>query len=400
MNRGLAELHPYPFERMARLKTAGRPCTGASEIDLGIGEPQEPVPEPVANALREHLPLIGRYPSTRGTERLRTAIAEWLTRRFALPSGVVHPGHHVLPVAGTREALFAIAQTVVGRGRPYIAMPNPFYQIYEGAALLSGARPLHLPVDPQRGLPALERIAPETWSDIQLLYLNSPANPTGAVADAAYYAQLLELSERYGFIIAADECYSELYTDEAAPPDSLLHACHAAGYPDFKRCLVFQSLSKRSSVPGLRSGFVAGDPGLIHAFSRYRTYQGCAQPLPHQEAAAAAWADEAHVQQTRRRYAERLRRMAAILDGVLEDVRVPAATFYLWPRTPIDDADFARQLWEAENVTVLPGSFLSRAQADGHDPGAGRVRIAAVPDLETCEEAAQRIKRFVEGRLC
>ncbi len=396
MNRGLSRLYPYPFERMERLKASGRPFSEEAPINLGIGEPQEHPPEIVTHALQESLGQISRYPGTRGSEALREAIADWLCRRYGLPSGALDPDYHILPVAGSREALFAIAQTVIGRGRSHVALPNPFYQIYEGAALLSGAQPLYLPLDADSGLPDLERIDEAMWRRVQLLYLNSPANPTGAVAGPELYRRALELSDRYGFIIAADECYSEVYTDEEAPPIGLLEVCHADGRDDLQRCLVFQSLSKRSSVPGLRSGFVAGDPGLIHAFLRYRTYQGCALPLHTQEASRAAWSDEAHVTAQRARYRERLQQVAGMLEDVLPDVRVPAATFYLWPRTPEADTTFARRLWEEENVTVLPGSFLARAQADGLDPGAGRVRMALVPQLDDCIEAAQRIQRFVE----
>ncbi|MFP4146789.1 MAG: succinyldiaminopimelate transaminase [Halorhodospira sp.] len=396
MNRGLSKLHPYPFERMERLKASTRPPSTKGPIDLGIGEPQEAPPEIITRTLQEQLHQVTRYAATRGTEALRAAIARWLSRRYTLPAEAIDPSYHVLPVAGTREALFAVAQTVIGRGRPCVAMPNPFYQIYEGAALLSGAQPVYLPVHPATGLPDLAEIDEATWQRVQLLYINSPANPTGAAADLAYYRRLLALSDRHGFIIAADECYAEIYHDEANPPPGLLAACHAEGRSDFHRCLVFHSLSKRSSVPGLRSGFVAGDPGLIHAFLRYRTYQGCALPLHVQQASTAAWSDEDHVIEARARYRERFNQVCARLADVLEEVAPPAATFYLWPRTPIDDQTFAQRLWEEENVTVLPGSFLSRAQGDGHDPGHGRVRIALVPELATCLEAAERIRRFVQ----
>ncbi|ABM62236.1 succinyldiaminopimelate transaminase [Halorhodospira halophila] len=394
MNRGLSELQPYPFERMERLLT-GRRAGPAAPIRLGIGEPQDPPPELLTRVLRDNLDQVARYPATRGLESLREAIAGWLRRRYRLPEAAINPDEHVLPVAGTREALFAIAQTVIGRGRPYVAMPNPFYQIYEGAALLSGARPLYLPIEPGSGLPDLDAIEPRTWQRVQLLYLNSPANPTGAVADSDYYRRVLELCDRYGFIIAADECYSEIYADEANPPPGLLQVCQAEGRADFHRCLVFHSLSKRSNAPGLRSGFVAGDPGLIHAFLRYRTYQGCALPLHVQAASAAAWRDEAHVIENRARYRERYEEVCTILAEALDEVAPPPATFYLWPRTPIDDQTFTRRLWEEENVTVLPGSFLSRPGGDGTPPGAGRIRMALVPDLATCIEAAERIRRFV-----
>ncbi|BAU57446.1 N-succinyl-L,L-diaminopimelate aminotransferase alternative [Halorhodospira halochloris] len=398
MNRGLPFLQPYPFERMERLKAGARPQSSAAHINLGIGEPQEPVPEFITQALRSNIEDIGQYPATRGTEQLRQSISEWLISRFALPQHAINAGEHVLPVAGTREALFAIAQTVIGRGRPYVALPNPFYQIYEGAALLSGAKPRYLRVDPQIGLPDPDSLDKSVWNRVQLLYITNPANPTGAIADAQYLQRLLELSERHGFIIAADECYSEIYTYADAPPISLLSACIDAGRHDFERCMVFHSLSKRSSVPGLRSGFVAGDPGLIYAFLRYRTYQGCALPLHVQKASSLAWQDEAHVRATRQRYVERLQAVTAILSEVLDDIQTPSATFYLWPRTPIDDQEFTRKLWEQEQVTVLPGSFLSRTN-EGDNPGLNRIRMALVPDFDTCIDAAERIKRFVDNGI-
>lgn len=394
MNRGLPFLQPYPFERMERLKAGARPQTSAAHINLGIGEPQEPIPELVASALRNNLQDIGHYPATRGSEELRNSVSNWLIQRFDLPPRSVNPEEHVLPVAGTREALFAIAQTVIGRGRPYVVMPNPFYQIYEGAALLSGAQPRYLTIDPQTGLPDLDSLDKNVWKRVQLLYITNPANPTGAVADGQYLQQLLELSEKHGFIIAADECYCEIYNYPEQPPSSLLNACIEGGRHDFERCLVFHSLSKRSSVPGLRSGFVAGDPGLIYAFLRYRTYQGCALPLHVQKASVKAWQDEAHVDTTRRRYIERFQQVTALLGDVLEDIHIPPATFYLWPRTPIDEQEFTRRLWEQEQVTVLPGTFLSRPHADGN-PGSNRVRLALVPEIDICVDAAERIKRFV-----
>jgi N-succinyldiaminopimelate aminotransferase len=395
MNRGLPLLQPYPFERMERLKAGTRPQGCAAPIDLGIGEPQEPVPELIAATLRNNIQDIRHYPASSGTEDLRESISAWLINRFELPQRAIDPNSHVLPVAGTREALFAIAQTVIGRGRPYVAMPNPFYQIYEGAALLSGAKPRYQSIDPALGLPDLNSLEQSAWKRVQLLYITNPANPTGAVANADYLQHLLELSDKHGFIIASDECYSEIYHDPDNPPPSLLNACIAAGRRDFERCIVFHSLSKRSSVPGLRSGFVAGDPGLIFAFRRYRTYQGCALPLHVQKASAQAWRDEEHVEITRQRYAERFQRVTEILGDVLEDIRTPQATFYLWPRTPIDDQEFTRRLWEQEQVTVLPGSFLSRVD-NAEDPGANRIRIALVAQLDACVEAAQRIRRFVD----
>jgi N-succinyldiaminopimelate aminotransferase len=303
----------------------------------------------------------------------------------------------VLPVNGTREALFAFAQAVIDRSRsPLVLMPNPFYQIYEGAALLAGAEPRYLACTPATGLiPDFESVLPEQWERCQLLYICSPGNPTGAVIDQPRLQRLIELGQRHDFVIAADECYSELYFDEGKPPVGLLQAAAAMGHTSYRRCVVFHSLSKRSNAPGLRSGFVAGDPEILQRFALYRTYHGCAMPVQHQVASSRAWLDEAHVAANRDLYRTKFDAVLEILDGTLEAER-PTAGFYLWPTTPIEDQEFARGLYATQNVTVLPGSFLSR-KTDGLDPGANRVRIALVPPIDECVDAARRLRRYVHS---
>jgi len=397
MNPNLDRLQPYPFEKLAALKQGIEPPASLSAIALSIGEPKQPTPAIIGEALLAHLHQLAVYPNTRGLPLLRGVVAEWLTRRYQLPAGALDPERQVLPVNGTREALFAFAQAVVDpRAQPLVLMPNPFYQIYEGAALLAGATPLYLPCTAENGfIPDFDAVDADTWQRCQLLYLCSPGNPTGAVIDRATLTQLIALAQVHDFIIAADECYAEIYLDEQAPPVGLLQAAAAMGHDDFRRCVVFHSLSKRSNAPGLRSGFVAGDAAIIERFFAYRTYHGCAMPLQHQHASAAAWGDEGHVIENRRLYREKFDAVIDILDGVL-DVQQPAASFYLWPRTPIDDAVFARDLFAQQHVTVLPGSFLSR-QTDGDDPGANRVRMALVAPLDECIDAAKRIKSYCTG---
>jgi N-succinyldiaminopimelate aminotransferase len=397
MNPRLDRLHPYPFEKLGALLADATPPTGLAPIRLSIGEPRHPTPPFIGAALTEHLDGLATYPATRGMPWLREAIAEWLTRRFGLPAGLLDPERHVLPVNGTREALFAFAQAVVdAASSPLVLLPNPFYQIYEGAALLAGAEPHFLPCTVESGFqPDFDAVDAATWQRCQLLYICSPGNPSGAVLPQATLARLLALADRHDFIIAADECYSEIYFDEADPPVGLLQACAAAGRDDFRRCVVFHRLSQRSNAPGLRSGFVAGDAEILRRFLAYRTYHGCAMALPQQHASAAAWRDEQHVVLNRRLYREKLDAVLDALDGAL-DVTRPAAGFYLWPRTPLDDTDFARRLFAEQHVTVLPGSYLSRPTAHG-DPGRGRVRLALVADQDECVEAARRIRAFCRG---
>lgn len=398
MNTGMSQLQPYPFEKLADLKRGCVPPPGLSPIDLSIGEPRHQTPAFILDELRAHLPEAAVYPRTRGSEPLREAICAWLGRRFKLPAGSLHPDRHVLPVNGTREALFAIAQCVVDARAPeaVVLMPNPFYQIYEGAALLAGARPVYVPCDKSSNyLPDFDAIPGSTWKRCRLLYLCSPGNPTGAVIGFDTYRKLLALADRHDFIIAGDECYSEIYPDEVHPPPGLLQAAAAHGYDDFRHCLVFHSLSKRSNVPGMRSGFVAGDAGLISSFLRYRTYHGCAMPSYVQAASIRAWNDEEHVRENRKLYREKFSAVLDILSPVMK-VYPPAAGFYLWPELPVADEEFARGLYSAHNVTVLPGSFLSRP-VNAINPGANRVRLALVPPLAACVEAAWRIRDYLQN---
>ncbi len=395
MNPDLDHLHPYPFERLAALKAGVTPPGDRTHIALSIGEPRHATPRFIIDALVTGLDGLNRYAGTRGEPELRTAVADWLIRRFRLPQGSIDPERHVLPVSGTREGLFSLAQAVVDRaGRPAVLIPNPFYQIYEGAALLAGAEPVYLNTDRGHGHePDLDAVPDSIWRRCQLVYVCSPGNPNGAVLSRDFYHRLLRLADIHGFIVAADECYSELYRDEGDPPPGLLQACAKLGRDDFRRCVVFHSLSKRSNAPGLRSGFVAGDAGIIGRFLLYRTYHGCAMPLQVQHASIAAWRDEAHVRENRARYREKFERAAEILAPVL-DLELPEAGFYLWPRLPMDDTEFARELFRRENVTVLPGQYLSR-ESGGVNPGRNHVRIALVAELEECIEAARRIRRFL-----
>ncbi|MCP5328841.1 MAG: succinyldiaminopimelate transaminase [Sinobacteraceae bacterium] len=393
-------LHPYPFERLARLKAGAVPPANLAHIAMSIGEPQHPPPPFVLETLRANLHQVGSYPATIGLPELRAACAGWLERRFGLGGGRVDPATMVLPINGTREALFAFAQATVdpsAKPAPTVVMPNPFYQIYEGAALLAGAEPVFAPQSSLHGgLPDLDAVPVDAWRRCQLLYLCSPGNPTGAVMDLAYLQHALELAERYDFVIAADECYCELYADEDAPPPSLLVAARAAGLDRYQRCIVFHSLSKRSNLPGLRSGFVAGDPARLARFLLYRTYHGSAMAVPTQLASIAAWNDDAHVVANRELYRAKYAGVLPILGPVL-GVERPAGGFYLWADVGGDDERFARELFAAQNVTVLPGSYLARDSAGGN-PGRGRVRITLVADLDACVEAARRIRAFIEER--
>lgn len=402
MNPLIDRLHPYPFERLAALKDGIQPPPGQSHIALSIGEPKHAPPSFVVEHLADPARTasgLGSYPLTRGSDALRSTLAAWAERRFGLPAAALG-ADSVLPVNGTREALFAFAQAVVdssGTPQPTVVLPNPFYQIYEGAALLAGAEPVYADCPADHGFLADHAsIDSGSYERCALLYVCSPGNPTGAVMTLDAWREVLELADRHDFVIAADECYSELYGDEAQPPLGLLEACQRLGRHGFERCMVFHSLSKRSSLPGLRSGFVAGDPGLIARFLRYRTYHGCAMPTSVQTASALAWSDETHVRANRDAYRAKFDAVLAMLEPVL-DVARPQAGFYLWPKTPIDDETFARELFRQENVTVLPGRYLSRPSASG-DPGAQRVRMALVATLEECVEAAERIQRFV-GKL-
>jgi N-succinyldiaminopimelate aminotransferase len=397
MNPGFEGLHPYPFEKLKALKAGATPPEALSHIALSIGEPKHPTPSIISEAVLTHLHHLSSYPATLGSVELRQAIIDWLNNRFQLPYGSLSTAKNILPVNGTREALFAFAQAMIDpAANSLVLMPNPFYQIYEGAALLAGAEPHYLNCDEQNGfIPDFDAIDAQTWDRCRILYLCSPGNPTGAVIDSKRLQQLIELAQKHDFIIASDECYSEIYSDEENPPAGLLQAAAEMGNDSYCNCIVFHSLSKRSNAPGLRSGFVAGDANIIEAFLRYRTYHGCAMPLHHQAASSVAWKDEKHVRDNRALYKAKFDAVLDILGNIM-DVSRPDAGFYLWPKTPIAETDFARKLYEQQNVTVLPGSYLSRDTAGGN-PGRNRVRMALVAPLEECIEAAQRIKTCVES---
>lgn len=398
MNPDLSALHAYPFEKLAKIKADCQPPEDLSAILLSIGEPKHPAPAFVIDRLKTAMTEIGAYPSTKGSKEFRQTIGQWLSNRFLLPQQCLNPDQNILPVNGTREALFAIAQASINRNQttPTVLMPNPFYQIYEGAAILAGAEPVYLPCEEENNfLPNFDQVTEQNLKNCQLLYLCSPANPSGAVLTSQQMTHIIELADRYNFIIASDECYSEIYHDDLNPPPSLLQACHDMGREDFSRCIVFHSLSKRSNLPGLRSGFVAGDANIIGPFLKYRTYHGCAMPVPTQLASCEAWRDETHVEENRQRYRDKFTAVEKIL-GTQIDIELPQAGFYLWLKTPIDDIEFARQLYQQQNVTVLPGQFLSRT-IEGRNPGQNRVRIALVARLQECVEAAERIKLFVQS---
>ncbi len=392
MNPDLNLLQPYPFERLRQLLAGNQPPAGLAHINLSIGEPKHATPRLIFEALTDALPTLSSYPNTLGTEALRESIASWLGRRYGLPR--LNAATQVMPVAGSREALFVFAQTVVDRTRPaLVAAPNPFYQIYEGAALLAGAQPLFLPCTPENGFRMdFDAVDAATWSQVQLIYVCSPGNPHGRVMPLEEWKRLFELADRHDFVIASDECYSEIYFDEALPPLGGLQAAIVLGRAGYERLVVFGSLSKRSNAPGLRSGFVAGDAGLLKQFFLYRTYHGTALGPAIQAASVAAWRDEAHVVENRRKYASKFRHATPVVQQVL-DTAMPEAAFYLWARTPIDDTEFARRLHQQFNVTVLPGSFLSRTRDDGN-PGSGFVRIALVAEEPEVMEAAHRIAEF------
>jgi N-succinyldiaminopimelate aminotransferase len=399
MNSRLAGLQPYPFQKLAELIRGLTPPSGKSEIRLSMGEPQHAAPPFVLEALTANLKGLSRYPVTKASGELRQAIAGWANRRFKLDKAPLDPERHVLPCAGTREALFSIAQAVIDRrahaGQPVVVMPNPFYQIYEGAALLAGARPYFLnTVAGNNYRMDFARLPAEVWQQVQLVYICSPGNPTGTVLQHADLAHILELAEKHDFLIASDECYSEIYFDEHNPPPGLLQVAHDLGIADYRRCLVFHSLSKRSNLPGLRSGFVAGDGAVLEQYFQYRTYQGCALPPPTQAASISAWSDEAHVRANRGQYRAKFDAVLEILAPVMQ-VKKPEAGFYLWPETPQDDQTFTRELYARENVLVLPGSYLSR-DAQGSNPGRKRVRLALVAPLAECVEAAKRIRSYID----
>ncbi len=395
MTPNLKYLHPYPFEKLAQLKQGIIPPVDKSPIVLSIGEPAHITPQLIKDALLANLQGLSNYPTTKGIPELRKAIASWLTNRFHLPVETINPETQVLPVSGTREALFSFAQCLIDpTTNPVVIMPNPFYQIYEGAVLLAGAEPYFLnTVEDNHYLPDFDDVPEAIWQRCQLIYICSPGNPSGAVMSTAEHQKLLCLAEKYDFVIASDECYSELYDDENNPPVGLLESAYAMGNTTFKRCVVFHSLSKRSNAPGLRSGFVAGDADILGQYFQYRTYQGCAMPLPTQQASIKAWQDELHVVENRQLYREKFTAFIEILADVCL-IEKPPAGFYVWLKTPIADTEFAQQLFAQENITVLPGSYLSREFA-GLNPGLNHVRIALVAPLDDCVAAAHRIKHFI-----
>ncbi|CZT27771.1 succinyldiaminopimelate transaminase [Pseudomonas cerasi] len=395
MNNAMQLLQPYPFEKLRALLAGVTPNPEKRPVALSIGEPKHRSPDFVAKALADNLDQMAVYPTTLGIPALREAIAGWCSRRFDVPQDWIDPARNVLPVNGTREALFAFTQTVVNRSDDGLVIsPNPFYQIYEGAAFLAGAQPHYLPCLSENGFnPDFDAVSPDIWKRCQILFLCSPGNPTGALIPVETLKKLIALADEHDFVIAADECYSELYFDEQTPPPGLLSACVELGRKDFKRCVVFHSLSKRSNLPGLRSGFVAGDAEILKAFLLYRTYHGCAMPVQTQLASIAAWSDEEHVRANRDLYREKFAAVLDILSPVL-DVQRPDGGFYLWPNVGTDDAAFCRDLFVDQHVTAVPGSYLSR-EVDGVNPGAGRVRLALVAPLAECIEAAERIRAFL-----
>jgi len=389
MNVNLQRLEPYPFAKLQQLFTDLTPAAKKSTIALSIGEPQHPSPAFVLETISNNLHRLSNYPTTVGLPELRQVISAWLQRRYTL-SGV-DPETQVLPVNGTREALFAFAQAVISpKPGARVMSPNPFYQIYEGAALLAGATPHFLNCTAESGfLPDFSGVTEQEWEQCQLLYLCSPGNPTGAVMSTEQLQSIIRLAREFDFIIASDECYSEIYIDEASPPPGLLQACAAMGDNEYRNCVVFHSLSKRSNLPGLRSGFVAGDAEILRAFGQYRTYHGCAMPIHHQLGSIAAWNDEQHVITNRQLYREKFTTVLNVFEGHLP-ASAPEASFYLWPRTPVTDLEFARKLYADQNVIVLPGRFLAR-DSGGINPGENHVRMALVASQAQCEEAAHRI---------
>jgi N-succinyldiaminopimelate aminotransferase len=396
MNPRLQLLQPYPFEKLRALFAGTEPNPALPHISLGIGEPRHPTPDFIKQALSGSLGKLATYPPTAGGDALRQAIADWLVKRYGLRA--IDWRSEVLPVNGSREALFSFAQAVLdpARADAVVICPNPFYQIYEGAALLGGARPHYVNATADRGFAADYGAVPEdVWRRTQLLYVCSPGNPTGKVLGLDEWKAILALADRFGFVVASDECYSEVYFDEASPPLGVLQAAAKLGR-GFERLVMFSSLSKRSNVPGMRSGFVAGDAAILKAFLLYRTYHGGAMSPSVQDASVAAWRDEAHVRENRRKYAEKFARVTPVIRSALP-VERPEAAFYLWAPTPIADTEFARRLYAEQHVTVLPGSFLARESA-GINPGTSRVRMALVAETDECLEAARRIVEFA-GRL-
>jgi N-succinyldiaminopimelate aminotransferase len=394
MNPSINELHPYPFEKLAKLLADITPNKDLELIKLTIGEPQHPAPQFVLDTLTQNLDKVSKYPGTKGTPELRQSIANWASKRFQLSQ--LDPDTQVLPVTGTREALFAITQTLVDSTKPNatVISPNPFYQIYEGATILAGAKLHFLAGNPEQNYKIdYTDISDEVWQDTQILFTCSPNNPNGYVTTLEDYEFLLKKSAEFDFTIIADECYSEIYFDENTKPTGLLEACQRLDNPEYKNCLVFHSLSKRSNLPGLRSGFVAGDADILASFLLYRTYHGCAMALQTQIASISAWNDEEHVLENRNLYREKFEQVLEILTPVMK-VSKPDAGFYLWPQLDMDDEVFCQKLYQEEAVLVLPGRYLAR-EVEGINPAKNHVRMALVATTQDCVEAASRIKRFM-----
>lgn len=392
MNPSLGLLHPYPFQRLTELYAGITPRVGYTPINLSIGEPRHSTPEFIKEVLCSQLQGLARYPTTQGSLQLRMAIHNWIVKRY--PGVTVNAASQILPINGSREALFAIAQTVVSDTNAVVIMPNPFYQIYEGATLLAKAKPYFMNTVASNNFNMeFNSIPAEIFHRTQLIYVCTPGNPTGKLMQLSDWAELFQLADEYDFVIASDECYSEIYFNEASPPLGGLQAAVQLGRPDFSRLIVFSSLSKRSNVPGLRSGFVAGDEAIISKFLLYRTYHGSAMSPPVQAASIAAWEDEAHVVENRRRYRHKFSKVIAILKDALS-VEMPEGAFYLWLNTGTSDLEFAKALYHDYNVQVLPGQFLARA-AHGINPGVGYVRVALVAEEAECIAAATRIKSLI-----
>jgi N-succinyldiaminopimelate aminotransferase len=397
MNSDLSLLQPYPFEKIATLKKGVIPNPELTPLSLSIGEPKHPTPAIILDSMRDSVDQVCSYPGTAGSLELRQSFADWLIKRFKLAENGIDPNTQTLPVNGTREALFAITQCIIDcKPNAKVLMPNPFYKIYEGATLLAGAQPVFLNCTEESNfLPDLDAIDEQTWKDCQLFFMCTPGNPTGAVTPASEIKKLLTLAEKYDFTIVSDECYSEIYLDESNPPIGLLEVAHSVGNDDYKHCLVFHSLSKRSNAPGLRSGFVAGNADLIKSFLLYRTYHGGAMPPHTQATSIVAWGDEKHVEENRRLYREKFSAVLDILSPVM-DIPTPQASFYLWAKTPINDEQFTRDIYEQQNLNVVPGSYLS-CEVNGVNPGKNRIRLALVAETQQCIEAAQRIRTFIES---
>lgn len=391
LNPDLNQLKPYPFEQLATLLKGVNPPPGLQPIPLSIGEPKHATPQFVINALSQHLGLIANYPTTKGTEELREAIANWLNQRFSLDAFPIDPETQVIPVNGTREAIFAAVQATTDRSRKgLVLIPNPFYQIYEGAAFMAGLQPHYLPID-QSGQPNYFDVPNEIWADCQFCFICTPGNPSGTAIDLQTLSFLIDKAQQFDFWLASDECYSEIYRD--VPPLGLLEACLYHGNSEYKQCMVFHSLSKRSNLPGLRSGFVAGDQNFIQPFLKYRTYHGCSMSIAVQKASALAWSDENHVITNQMLYKGKFEVAIEILGQQLQ-IKDPGAGFYLWVKIPESCDIFSRELYRSTGVKVLPGQYLGR-EVLGHNPGAGFVRMALVAEPEACKEALTRIKTFI-----